>query len=86
MLEHERGVDQMDGLQFRDFFRQVHAVKLQVMNNCETPPDGLQVQRVHVQPYDAPGNLAVDALESIAAGDTENRDGLGPAACEGVRE
>jgi hypothetical protein len=79
-------VNQLHWLQIDLLLGQIDAVKLQARYPRITLPDGVQVQGVHIQSDDAPGNAPVDVLESVGTRDSKNRDTGWAAECQGLRE
>ncbi len=74
VLENQSRVNKLNRVQCDVLFREVHAVELKTTQMRVALPDGLEVKRVYVQPYDAYSRAAINAVESVSTGDSQDRD------------
>ena len=73
-------MDQLQGFQVDWLCSQVDTMKLQFAFVRIPAPDFIQVELVHIQSDDSPGNGAIDVVESVSTGYSKHRNGRGATA------
>jgi hypothetical protein len=67
-------MNELNGFQFDMLFGEIYAVELKAGQMRIALSDGFEVRRVQVQPNDARSDAGVDAVESVSAGYSQDRD------------